>query len=76
MQKHAADIAGWYGAVVVLAAYALLTGDVLRSASSVYQGLNISGALGLAWLAWSKGAWPAVVLNLIWAGIGVAGIVV
>jgi hypothetical protein len=72
--RLAPDIAGWYGAVAVLGAYALLTSDALSSNSSAYQGLNVSGALGLTWLAWSKGAWPAVVLNLIWAAIGLYGL--
>ena len=72
-RDKAADIAGWYGSAAVLGAYGLLVNDTLQDDSSLYLVLNITGSLGLAYLAYVKRARPAVLLNVIWAMIGVAG---
>jgi hypothetical protein len=71
-----ADATGWYGSAAVLAAYGLLVNDTLHNDSVAYLLLNITGSIGLAYLAWVKRARPAVLLNLIWAGIGLVGFVV
>jgi hypothetical protein len=71
-----ADIAGWYGSAAVLAAYGLLVSDTIGSETVLYLALNVTGSLGLAYLAWVKRARPAVVLNLIWAAIGLVGFVI
>lgn len=75
-RDQTAEITGWYGSAAVLAAYGLLVNDTLNSDSVAYLLLNITGSMGLAYLAWVKRARPAVLLNLIWAGIGTAGFVV
>jgi hypothetical protein len=71
-----ADTAGWYGSAAILTAYFLLVNDTLSNDSISYLLLNITGSLGLAYLALVKHARPAIVLNLIWAGIGLAGFIV
>lgn len=68
------EIAGWTGAVIILAAYGLLSADKLSSRSSTYQWLNIVGAAGFVINSGSKGAYPSAVLNLIWIAIGVFAI--
>jgi hypothetical protein len=54
----------------------LLVTDSIGSDTILYLSLNVTGSLGLAWLAFVKNARPAVLLNVIWAVIGLAGFVV
>ncbi len=68
-------IAGWTGAVVVLAAYAFLSAGILDGRSRLYHGLNIVGAVGIAINSGWNGAVPSVVVNVIWAGFAIYGIV-
>lgn len=72
-RDQVAEGVGWYGSAALLGAYALLVNDVIGSDSILYLSLNITGSLALAWLAYVKAARPAVVLNVIWAVIGIAG---
>jgi hypothetical protein len=71
-----ADATGWYGSAAILTAYFLLVNDTLSNDSIAYLLLNITGSLGLAYLALVKHARPAVLLNVVWAMIGLAGFVV
>ena len=58
----------------MLGAYALITFGTFTAESAVYQLLNVAGALGLSFLAFVKGAWPAVALNVVWASIGIVSL--
>ncbi|HYN10510.1 MAG TPA: hypothetical protein VES67_24190 [Vicinamibacterales bacterium] len=64
------DIVGWAGAVLVLAAYALVSTNRVRAQSWAYQGLNIAGAVGLVINSAWNGAIPSAVVNIVWIGIG------
>jgi hypothetical protein len=64
------DLAGWAAALLILSAYALLSFGKMQARSSVYQLMNIAGALGfIINCAWNN-AWPSVALNVVWLGIG------
>ncbi|HEY2686012.1 MAG TPA: hypothetical protein VGI93_21060 [Steroidobacteraceae bacterium] len=65
------EIVGWTGAVLVLAAYGLLSLEKLPSSSASYQLMNLFGSTGLAINSFWNGAYPSVGLNIIWMGIGV-----
>jgi hypothetical protein len=67
------EVLGWTGAVAVLVAYALLTAGRLRERSNWYLALNVGGSAGLAVNALVHGAWPSVVLNLLWLSIALFG---
>lgn len=69
-------IAGWVGAAVVLAAYGLLSADILDSRSRLYHVLNIIGAAGIAINSGWNGAMPSVVVNVIWAAFAIYGLAV
>lgn len=69
------DIVGWLGAGMILGAYALLTAGKIAARSVAYQGLNVVGALGFIANGWWHGAMPSAVLNVIWAGIGIAALI-
>jgi len=67
---------GWYGAIALLSAYALVSFSVLDAGGVFYQLLNISGSLGIIAVSWhkfSKGdrrSYQPALLNLVWAMIG------
>lgn len=69
-----AEIVGWIGAVLILAAYALLTAGRIEAKSVAYQVMNVVGALGFIVNSGWNGAIPSAALNVVWAGIGIAAI--
>ena len=71
----AAEIAGWYGTLAILGAYALSSFGVLATTDLVYQVLNLTGGLGVAWVCWRKRTWQAFWLEAVWAAIAVIGLV-
>lgn len=65
------EIAGWSGAILILAAYVLLTLGRIQAQSVAYQAMNVAGAAGFIVNGWANGALPSAALNVIWMGIGV-----
>jgi hypothetical protein len=72
-RERVVDVYGWYGAVALLAAYALLSMSVIDR-GWLFQTLNLTGALGVGLAAWSKRSYQAAVLEFIWAAIAVAAL--
>ena len=62
---------GWYGAIVILLAYALVSYNFIVADSIFYQFLNISGGIGLLWIAYKKHVTQSVLLNIVWIMIGI-----
>ena len=73
--RKLAEIAGWYGTLAIISAYALVSFKVIDASSAVYQLLNLSGALGIIAIAVVKGVKQSVVLNAFWALIAVIALV-
>jgi hypothetical protein len=70
----AIDILGWLGALVLVAAYGLVSYGSLDGRSPVYQTLNVIGSILLIVnTAWHR-AWPSSVVNLVWVGIAVGAL--
>jgi hypothetical protein len=68
------DACGWIGALLVVAAYGLVSFGRLSAGSVRYQALNISGSILLiANTAWHA-AWPSAFVNFIWAGIALIAV--
>ena len=65
------DILGWFGAIVVLLAYALVSTRRVEGDSLPYQSLNIAGASLLLANTAYKGAYPSTFVNAIWIGIAI-----
>lgn len=63
---------GWLGAGLLLLAYGLVSAGRLRTEKASFQVLNLVGAVALVANSGYHGAWPSVVLNLAWIGIGLA----
>jgi hypothetical protein len=68
-QTLAIETAGWIGAVLVLAAYAMASAGRLDAKSPLFQWLNLVGAAGFVVNTAYHGAIPSMVLNIIWCGI-------
>ena len=66
---------GWLGAILVLAAYYLISTDKLTSASSLFQWLNIIGALGLIIHTIFNHAYPSAFVNIIWVGVAIYSLI-
>ncbi len=64
------EVAGWIGALLILAAYALLTAGRLTGKSLAYQAMNVAGAAGFIVNGWWHGAIPSTALNVVWLLIG------
>ena len=70
-----AELAGWYGSAAILAAYAANSFKWLDEEHTAYQLLNLTGALGVAWVCWRKRTWQAFWLESVWAAIAVVALV-
>jgi O-antigen/teichoic acid export membrane protein len=69
------DLIGWSGAILLLIAYALVSGKYVGGTSVGYQLLNIVGAVFLIVNSSYYGAYPSAILNLIWAAIALIAII-
>lgn len=74
MKLKLAEIAGWYGAVTIVGAYALVSFGVVSSEGIVYQLLNLTGAIGILIISLVKRVFQSVALNIVWALIATAAI--
>jgi hypothetical protein len=68
------DLIGWYGVMAILLAYTLLSFKALTPDSLPYQLLNLTGALGIMFEAYSKKDTQPVVLNIVWAFVALLAI--
>ena len=62
---------GWIGALCAVSAYGAVTAKRISSDSAMFQGLNLVGAAMLCVSAYSHGAWPSAIVNVVWIGIGI-----
>ncbi|WP_435315291.1 CBU_0592 family membrane protein [Cellulophaga fucicola] len=68
-------IIGWLGALLFIVSYLLLSIGRLSSKSKLYHMLNILGAVCLIANGFALNDFPNIVVNAVWAGIGVYAIV-
>ena len=67
----AVEAAGWLGAVLILAAYILVSMGRIGGRSPLFQWLNIAGAAGFVVNSGAHGALPSALLNVVWMAIGI-----
>jgi hypothetical protein len=72
--EFAIEAIGWAAALLILAAYALLSAGRLTASDRSYQWMNVVGAAGFIVNSGWNGAIPSAALNVIWAGIGLAAL--
>lgn len=73
-KKVLIEIAGWYGAIVILVGFFLVSHGYLSPQSPLYLIGNATGALGVAIQAYSKRAMPSVFLNTIYLFVALIAI--
>lgn len=69
------ELFGWLGAILILAAYYYISSGKLESGSLKFQLLNIWGAIFLVIYTYQHNAFASMVVNIIWAIIGVRSLV-
>jgi hypothetical protein len=74
MLNVAIEAIGWAAALLILAAYALLTAGKLKADDRAYQWMNVAGAVGFIANSGWNGAIPSAALNVVWAGIGLTAL--
>lgn len=74
MLEFAIEAVGWAAALLILAAYALLSAGKLTADNRAYQWMNVLGAAGFIVNSGWNGAIPSAALNVVWAGIGLAAL--
>lgn len=67
-------VLGGIGTILVLGAYFLVSTQRVTPGSVAFQGMNLVGALLLAVYGALLFAWASVVLNVVWACIGLYAI--
>lgn len=68
------EIVGWYGTTAIVGAYALVSFQVIAADGSLYQLLNLTGAIGIIIISLIKKVRQTVLLNLFWAVIAIASL--
>ncbi|NMC43217.1 MAG: hypothetical protein GYA46_04795 [candidate division Zixibacteria bacterium] len=66
---------GWYGMVALLAAFALNSFGIIGAESLIYLMMNLTGALGIAYISFKKKAYQPGILDAVWAAIALVNII-
>ena len=69
------EVIGWVGALALLAAYFLAARGIYPTDTWQSLWLNVIGAIFLAIIAFVKGVFPSVALNVVWIGIGINALI-
>jgi len=69
------EIVGWYGAVAVVAGYVLVSFELVKADSVIYQLLNLTGALGIVGVSLYKQTYQSAVLNIIWSVVALIALI-
>lgn len=68
------DVGGWFGAILLLLAYFLVSTKRVGGASIRYQSLNVVGSILVGANAFYYTALPSFSVNVVWIVIGVAAL--
>ena len=69
------QIAGWAGTFLIVLAYFLVSFKKIDSGKKAYQLMNLFGAIGVRVNVFYHQAWPALVMEIVWAGIAVMALI-
>ena len=69
------DVGGWFGAILLLLAYFLVSTKRVGGTSIRYQSLNVAGSVLVGANALYYTALPSFSINVVWILIGVAALV-
>lgn len=66
---------GWYGMIALLVAFGLNSFGIIGATSMIYLMLNLTGALGIAYISFKKKAYQPGILDAVWAAIALVNII-
>lgn len=69
------NVVGWTGMALLISAYGLVTAGRIHGTGLPFQLMNLVGGAALMVNSAYYGAWPSAVLNVVWVGIGIVGLV-
>lgn len=69
------EVAGWYGALAVIAAYILIQFSFFQTDNLYYQLLNLTGSIGIIADTIRKKDYQPFIINLIWLLVAASAIV-
>jgi hypothetical protein len=75
MENTFAQGAGWLGTFLIVLAYFLITFKKIDSANKIYPLLNLFGVMGIGINVFFHKAWPAFVMELVWALIAILALI-
>lgn len=67
--------AGWLGTFLIVLAYFLVSFKKIDSGKKAYQLMNLFGAIGVGINVFFHQEWPALVMEVIWAGIAIVALI-
>ncbi|MFA6514867.1 MAG: hypothetical protein WCT42_01210 [Candidatus Paceibacterota bacterium] len=65
---------GWVGTFLIILAYFLVSNNKIKADSKGYQLINLFGAIFVGFNVFHQQAWPALVLQIVWAIIAIVSI--
>ena len=68
------EVVGWIGSIEVILAYALVSNGKIKSDSSAFQWLNLTGGIFLMVNTVVHRAYPSSFINLVWIIIAVVAL--
>jgi hypothetical protein len=69
------EAVGWVGAVLLVAAYSLVSSGRIAGSGPLFQALNIVGGVALTLNTGYHGAWPSAALNVVWVCVGAGALI-
>jgi hypothetical protein len=69
------QVIGWFGALLLIISYLLISFDLLLASNPRFQILNILGALLLGYSSIMLGAWFSLGLNIFWIAIALVALI-
>lgn len=69
------QVTGWIGTFLIVIAYFLVTYNKVSSTGKIYALMNLFGAIGIGINVYFHQAWPAVIMELIWALIAISSLI-
>ncbi len=70
----ATDVIGWIGAILLILAYFLVSNKKIAPTSTIYQLMNLLGALAAGINVFAQAAYPSVALEAVWGSIAIFGL--
>lgn len=74
-KKVFSEIAGWYGMIAIVAAYALVSFGLISADGVLYQLINLTGAIGIIIISTVKKVRQSVLLNVFWGIIALVSLI-